>query len=125
MRQVGKSTLEPSGRIFYRIVRTDPPELDDFLSYAARGRPAPNNDAATTRLWDGISVYDRESRARRKGKGFPWRGRGYIADLHLADDIVISVERTGRSSGHFTLWGDPQSILRCVARVVPIYGALE
>lgn len=69
--------------------------MADFTSYAARGRPAPDELPETSRLWSGVSVYERESQARRKARGMPWRGQGYIAELRLAPDGGIRAERKG------------------------------
>ncbi len=105
----------------YRIVWNDPPELSDFLSNAAVGKSLPpHTSAEEERLWDGLSSYNRESRARQKGRGMPWLGKAFIAELRLSDDASIRVERTTKSRGHYTVWGDPTAVLGCVVRVVPI-----
>ncbi len=105
----------------YRLVWTDPPTPRDFVSNAAIGRPLPPDAGAeTVRLWDGLSSYDRESRARARGKGMPWLGGAFIAELDIPAQATIRVERTTKSKGHYTIWGDPLILLGCVARVVPI-----
>jgi len=38
---------EPPGRIFYRIVRSDPPTLDDFRSYEELGIRTGSDDPET------------------------------------------------------------------------------
>lgn len=70
-------------------------------------------------------MYEREGQARRKGKGLPRRGRGYIAELRLPDDASVRSERTGHSAGHFTVWGDAERLLSHVTRLVPIAAGLE
>lgn len=55
--------------LFYRIVRTNPPVVEDFLSQEAQGRPRPNH-LEHLELYDGISVYDSEVGARRKARQY-------------------------------------------------------
>lgn len=108
-------------RSLFRIVRTNPPTLNDFVSNLAQGRPYPNRNPETTYLWDGLSAYDRDSRARRKAKGMPWLGIGFIAEVRIADnDPGVRFERTTKSDGHYTIWGDPAAIMANVIRVTPI-----
>ena len=103
---------------FYRIVRTDPPAESDFLSYAALGLPAPD-DPGLRRVFDGISVFDTEERARRRARATLALGR-FIAAVEIATGDPIRAERTLRRSGHHTLWGDPVALLERVASVVPV-----
>ena len=105
-------------RTFWRIVRTDPSMVRDFLSSEAQGLPPRDHDPDTLRLWSGISVYSTPLQARRTATTYPFLGR-YLADLRIVDDAGIRWEKT-RGRGHHTLWGDPQAILNCVVRVVPV-----
>lgn len=104
-------------RVFYRIVRTDPPTLDDFISNFARGRPLPD-DPEDIRLWDGLSVYSTAAQARRQRRRSPILGR-YIAVLRVPLDGTVRIERT-RGEGHHTLWGDPDALLSLVVAVEPL-----
>ena len=106
-------------RTFYRIVKTDPPSQYDFWSHQARGLSPPNTKPVTLYVWDGISVYDSEARARRKAFDFPLLG-SYIAAIRIEDDDPIRAERTTSSRGHYTLWGDPALMLARVSSVVPV-----
>lgn len=92
--------------IFYRIVLTDPPSVEDLRSYQARGRIPATQDAEALRFWGGISVYATETQARRQAITYPFLGR-YLARLDVLDAGPIQFERTTRSRGHFTLWGEP------------------
>ena len=104
---------------FYRIVLTDPPTLTDFLSNSELGRFPKNPDPETLRLWQGISAYDTEERARATAKKYRRLGR-FIVELRIAEDGSIQYERTTSSHGHYTLWGDPALLLACVTRLVPV-----
>ncbi len=106
-------------RIFYRVVKTDPPTLDDFTSTAAKGRPLRDPSPEACRLWDRLSVNATEAQARRRVRQFPALG-AYIARLELPDAPPVQIERTTRIPGHYTLWGDPVVLLRCVVAVVPV-----
>jgi hypothetical protein len=103
---------------FYRIVLTDPPTLYDFQSNKERGRALPT-DLDERRLWEGLSVYATESQARRKARGMPALG-GFIAAVDLPERGPIRYERTLRSSGHHTVWGDAALLLSRVVSVVPV-----
>jgi hypothetical protein len=70
-------------------------------------------------MWEGISVNNTETQARNKGRDLPWLGR-YIAVLEIPEGGAITYQRTGRGRGHYTLWGEPGDLLRCVARVLAV-----
>jgi hypothetical protein len=105
-------------RTFFKIVHSESPTLSDFLSNVARGRSFPS-DPEQVRLWDGISVYDSRAQARRRARKAPFLG-GFIAELRVPEETSIRYERTTRSRGHYTLWGDPATLLACVIRVTEI-----
>lgn len=106
-------------RRFYRIVKTDPPAEIDFTSNEALGIVPYRRDPETLRLWDGISMYDSEGRARRKARDFPWLG-SYIAAVDVPETGELRYERTTSSRGHYTLWGDPSTLRAMIAAVVPV-----
>lgn len=101
----------------YRIVHADPAPLFDLTSAAALGKSPPDDDPETLRLWDGISVYDTALRAMAKSRRYPWLG-AFIARLEIPDDAPVSIERTTKSRGHYTIWADPSLILTCVVEVI-------
>ena len=107
-------------RTFFRIVRTAPPTINDFISAEAKGRMiAPSIPYELHRLWDGLSVYATAQQAARKARRSPSIGR-YVAELHIPEDGAIRFERTTREPGHHTLWGEPEVLLRCVMSVRPV-----
>ena len=104
--------------IFYRIVLTDPPGVEAFLSYQAQGRTPATTDPEALRLWSGIAVYATEAQARRQAFAYPFLGH-YLARLEIPDAGPIRFERTTRSRGHYTLWGEPAAVLACVVATTP------
>lgn len=104
-------------RLLHRIVRSDPPTRDDFVSQAARDRPVPD-DPRDVRVWDGVSVYSTAAQARRKRRTSPVLG-SWIAVLSVPLDGSVRVERT-RGAGHHTIWGDPATLLALVVAVEPV-----
>ena len=106
-------------RTFYRLIPAEQPTERDFLSDKDLGEPAPRDDPELLRMWEGISVNNTEAQARNKGRDLPWLGR-YIAVLDIPEGGPITYQRTGRSRGHHTLWGEPSELLRCVVRVTPV-----
>lgn len=99
----------------YRIVKTDPPTVDDMKSNAAKGSQPRGNDPEVRRLWSGISLFDSIERARRQAGRGPWHGNAYIAELRIPID-TFQLEST-RGQGHYTLWGLPHAILSYVTQV--------
>jgi hypothetical protein len=99
---------------FYRIVKTDPPQVADFTSREARGLP-PQGRPQVHRLNSGISVFDSLEEARRTGARFPWLGE-FIATLLVEDDDPVNWEKT-LGPAHFTVWAAPTVLL---ARVVSV-----
>lgn len=118
-----ESLLQDVGRAFFRVVREDPPALRDFLSNAAQGKTLGSSDPVLQRRWEGISVFDTRERAQQTARRRPDLGR-YIAELWLTEGMSISYERTGNTRGHYTLWGDPESIRQCVVGVETV-GTME
>jgi hypothetical protein len=117
----GERSISSERRSLFRIVRTNPPTRDDFLSYRALGlRPPASLSVDQLRQWEGISVFATENQARRQARRYPHLGTS-IAELVIVPNLGLEVRRTNpRSPGHHTLWGDPADIARAVARVVPV-----
>ena len=105
-------------RTLYRIVRANPPIVDDFMSDAAFGEPPPP-DPERARLHDGISTFNTEQQARRKAQAYPILG-SYLATIVLPDDAPARVERTLGSRGHQTVWADPAYLLAHVMSIAPV-----
>ena len=109
-RQAAATTL-------YRIVQSNPPTISDFLSGQAKGEQ-PRSESLRW-LWDGISVFNTTTQARRQALRFPILGQ-FLAQLNLPPDAPIRCERTLRTRGHYTIWGNPAYLLRCATEVVPV-----
>ena len=106
-------------RTFYRIVGNNPPTIVDVTSKLALGRLPSGADVETVRLESGISTYATEAQARRKARALRFLGN-HIAALRIEDDAPIRYERTTRSGGHHTLWGEPTDLLARVVSVVRV-----
>lgn len=108
---------------FFRIVRSDPPTVVDFMSNASRGKPRQEAKGETEAQWRGISVFDTEHQARLNALAFQRRGQlllgDYIAEIQLPAEAPFQVEKT-RSVGHYTLWANAELLHRHVVRVVPV-----
>jgi len=107
--------------IFYRIVLTEPPTVEDFVSYEAEGRTPETTNSDAVRLWSGISVYAMEAQGRRQARAYPFLGH-YLARLEIPNAGPVRFERTTRSRGHYTLWGEPSALLACVVATIPAVG---
>jgi hypothetical protein len=67
---------------FRRIIQSDPPLLDDFLSKAGQGKPPRSDDPEVLGVHDGISVWATEAQARNQESTYHWMG-SFIARLDL------------------------------------------
>lgn len=113
------SPVEPTRR-FYRIVVNELPDLADFRSNAAKGRPLRNPTPVLRDRWRGISVWESEELARAQARDLARRGRRlgeFIAEIVV--DNSFRYEQTF-GPGHYTLWGLPAALLARVVRVVRV-----
>jgi hypothetical protein len=105
---------------FYRIVRSNPPTLADFLSNEAKGRRLQRPTPEAIRRWSGLSAYDTVGQARITALLYPRLGT-FIAELHVRVNGTITSERwPDVADGRFTLWGEPEEFLSLVAHVEPV-----
>lgn len=110
--------------VLYRIVKTDPPTLTSFLSHAARGRPFPVGAMREMEsLWDGLSMYDARGAARFTAQKRPLLGK-FIAMLNIPAS-AFRIEKTTSHPRHYTVWGEPEALLRCVVSVTPVDDAMR
>ena len=111
--------MTESARRFYRIIKTDPPRLDDFLSNQARGIKPPDTRSLTLWVWTGISVYATPAQAHRMARRYPRHG-SLMAVLEVEPEAPVQIERTLSTPGHHTLCGEPTELLKRVVAVEPI-----
>jgi hypothetical protein len=104
---------------FYRIVKTDPPTEADFRSMAAVGRRLRVDTPENRRLFAGVSVYNSLEAATRTANEYPKIGR-FVAVLAIPEEGEIHWEQTTAEPSHYTLWGDPASLLAAVISVVAL-----
>ena len=98
------------GLTLYRLVRSDPPTLRDFLP--------PSPELAARRGWPellraGLSHFLRPEQAERVRRQRVSR----IVSVDLERGRGIYVARTGRTPGHVTVWAQPAVLLEA-ARIV-------
>ena len=126
-----------------RLVRANPPTLDDCTSQKEKGIPMARPDPEIALLWDGVSVYATEAHARNQAKAKPWLG-AYIAEVLISEGVPmpprgtvghergrfsesifradpILVRRTGTRRGHHTLRGNPIDLRALVTRVFSVW----
>jgi hypothetical protein len=104
---------------FYRIVKSAPPTLQDFMSFQELGkRPRDPDDSEVLRRWDKVSVWGEEQRAHQWARLHPRLG-AFIARLDLPDATTIAAEPSG-PSGHYSLAATAEELWRYVTSVVPV-----
>ena len=110
-------------RTFYRILAGASATRGDFLSHEALGRPLRRATSETRRTYDGVSIFETANQARAVVKrAARYRLLGtHIAAVTIPEDSPIRVRRTFLDQpGHYTVWGDPDDLLRCVTRIEPV-----
>ena len=103
---------------FYRIVKSNPPTVADFLSYRALGVPRRRDTPELRESWEAVSVLNSLEAARSLLARVPTLGL-YIAVLDVPDDGPVTYKQTGKLLAHFDLRGTPEDMLEMVQMVVP------
>ncbi len=118
------------GRRFYRLFFGSRLTRDAFLSDQVSGVRERPLDAAKRKYWEGFSVFETlaqarrlatERRARARAKGFAWTEES-VAEMTIPLDSPILYERSFRSEGHHTIWGDPDE---CLTWVTGVFAAVS
>lgn len=90
---------------FHRIVKTDPPTRDDFLSLAELGRkPQPDATDEERASFNAVSMNSTLDGARAKAKKFKKLGR-YISAVDLPEGAHITWKQTGLDPTHYDIHG--------------------
>ena len=104
---------------FYRIVKSNPPTLRDFMSLEELGkRPRNPNDPEVLRRWDKVSVWGEEKRAQQWARERPQLG-AYIARLDLPDSSAMAAEPSG-PTGHYSLAATAVELWQHITSIVPV-----
>jgi hypothetical protein len=105
---------------FYRLVRSNPPTMDDFTSNCERGRRRRTERGETIEDWTGLSVFDSLEAVRdlRRRAQFGYRVQ-WVARLDIPNHTAIEWRRT-HGPGHWTLWGSARAILATVVSVLHV-----
>lgn len=107
-------------RTLYRIVKTNPPTIEDFFSHERRGQPLPRGAPPSLRAsWTAVSTHDTIEASRAVQRRFPRTG-AFIARVEIEDEAPVRVEQTGTDLHHFDVWAEPAGLL---ARVVVVESA--
>jgi len=113
----------PPPQKLYRAVKNNPPLREDFLSGKDSGRPRPFKEQEIP-LWHGFSAFRTLEQARKKARAFPMQGTfiaafpippgsvKVLSEVVISGNIEIQCARTLSTSGHFTVWGDPDRIAK-------------
>lgn len=102
-------------QVFFRLVSRNPPTTEDFFSYAMEGIEIPEGHDPI--VGEGISV--QATLAQMRGKRYVRQWCHFIAELHFPEsDDRFRWQKTG-GRGHFTVWGAPEDLLKCVVVIHP------
>lgn len=103
--------VEATGMVLYRLVRSDPPSVSDFLPMnplRARARAIP--ELLRCGLSHFLEPHQAAARSRSESP--------LVAEVRLPPGVHAA--RTLRSPGHVTVWGTPEALLQA-ARVIGVH----
>jgi hypothetical protein len=106
----------PESRQLFRVVKSHPPTLDDFLSQSQvqpRRMPPANATAEELRLHRAVSHQTTLAGARALAHKFPQMG-GFVAELAVHSDLPIEIGPERKR--HVNVWGEPEVLLACVVK---------
>ena len=107
-------------RTLYRLLRSNPPTMSDFMSYEALGIPPRRPLTARQRdQWRGVSFYATPAAARLRAQLSPQLGN-HIAEVRIPDDAPVRIEQAGRDPNHYNVWAEPNDLRGWVVSIEPI-----
>ena len=88
------------------------------MSHMALGKPLRNERHRD--IWSGVSVQEKLIQSQNQAKVS--RGNQFvgIAILEIPESVDIRAEKTTNQEGHFTLWAEPEELLRYMREVVEL-----
>lgn len=98
-------------REFWRVVKTNPPTISNFLSYKRLGRPFRGNPARI-REWDALSVFDDLDVATTFLAHGGSRHGAFLARLTIPDELGWTIEQTGSNWNHYSIFEDAETVFR-------------
>lgn len=104
---------------FYRVVRSNPPAPEDFLSLLAEGVAPP--DGASEDLvfrWGCVSVFEQLEGARDLARAKPEKGQ-WIAILEIPAEAPVTLHPKVGRRGHRDIKAVPEILANCVVDVIP------
>jgi hypothetical protein len=106
-------------QLIYRISTSNPPDDDEYLTYEEQGRTFDRENPEEVQMSQGLSVLISLEAARKRIRGRPWKGVGFIAVYELPDDMHWTLEQTTRKLSYYTLWCDGVQLRNCLKEVLP------
>jgi hypothetical protein len=99
-----------AGQRVFRLVRSAPSSVGDFLSAQQKGRPRHRNETYVEHL--GLSVWDELDKALAVARRYP----KIVAEIELRSGLGLGLASTS-GPGHFTVWGEPEMLRDCATVV--------
>jgi len=91
----------------YRVVRSFPPSVDDFLSNQAKGLPPRGPEVSMPELHSGISMF--HTVAGAQGAARRMRSPGLICEVAFPEGAPVRMRPT-LGYEHYTVWGDAATL---------------
>ena len=107
-------------RRFYRILAIGTPTALDFTSFHELGqKPGRPLTPEAEQRWRGVSVFDTLENAKAHVGRSAYLGT-FAAVMEIGPELGIAARRTGKSKGHWTLWGSADVMLASVTAIIDL-----
>lgn len=113
-----RSGDESRRRSLFYLVFEDPPHVDEFRSYDAKGLTPRNASPRQRHIYQGVSMFETEGQARKLASEMTGRHYGYIAEVSIPEGVPV--ERQGHREGHCNVYASPEDLRSWVVRVVRV-----
>ncbi|MGI8689114.1 MAG: hypothetical protein ACR2M3_11095 [Thermomicrobiales bacterium] len=114
--------MRETPQTLFHIIKQAVPTSADFLSGAQRGQTKPR-DPDRERYWHGFSAFNTLDGARNQAQRFRKLGE-FIVEIAVAGVVGVQYEQSF-GPGHYTVWAEPDTCVRNVIRVYPVWDREE
>jgi hypothetical protein len=95
----------------FRIVRSNPPAVEDFTSPMMLGKLPQRRERQFPGEWAGLSTFNSFETVRTMARKYPDLG-SWIAALQIDPQRIVARQTFG--PGHYIVWGLPSTLLDAV-----------
>lgn len=104
--------MRGDGRILLRLVSAAVTTEDDWRSHYERGEAPRKSEISSALDHMGLSLWDRPEPLMALSNQYPQLGK-FLAEVRIDGELGVWFAETG-PEGHYTVWGRPADLQRCV-----------